>query len=275
MWSQYGEGESEMAGEAEGKPEGEKRDEAVNYEELAKKEGWRSKDELGEEFDPARYVGAEEFIKRKPLFDTIKQQGKKIKELVKTVDSVVSFSQKNAELAAKRAIADLTAQKKEAVKLGDSDAVEAIDKNIDAQKEVIAEAVKVQRPDAIPSEIIDWTDKNPWFNEDIEMQDFATAYCASWAKRNPKEGMEKALDETTKAVKKAFPDNKYFKTRRQDAAVVEGHRSDGADPDTTSNKKYTVSRLTEDQRICFNAYKKNGMTIEQYSKKLEEIGDLR
>jgi hypothetical protein len=246
----------------------------VDYEALAKAEGWRSKEELGADFDPAKYVGPEEFVKRKPLFETIKSQGKKIKELSKTVESVVSFSQKNAELAAKRAIAELNAQKKEAIKLGDVGTVEDIDKNIKEHEKVVEQTT--QATPTVPSEIVEWTEKNEWFNADPEMQDFATAYCASYAKRNPKETMEKALDETAKAVKRAFPESKYFKTRRNDPPPVEGPNNDGADTGGKGNRKYTMDRLTDEQRQCCNAYVKAGvLTKDQYFQKLEEIGELR
>jgi hypothetical protein len=247
-----------------------------DYEEIARKEGWKSKEELGDEFDPARYVGAEEFIKRKPLFDTIKQQNKKIKELIGTVDSVVSFSQKNAELAAKKAIAELNAQKKEAIKLGDADTVEAIDRSLDDQKTIVAEAAKVKKTDSVPSEIIEWTEKNPWFNDDPEMQEDAVALTAAYAKKHPKAGMEEALADTEKKIKALYPDSKYFKKRRNDPPPVETHQSDGADPSGNGNKKYTMGRLNEDQKLTYNAYVKKAkmMTHDQFFSKLEEIGDL-
>jgi len=94
----------------------------VNYEELARAEGWRPKAELGDAYDPLKYVSAEEFVKRAPLFLTIKSQSKAIKELRKTVESVVSFSKQNAELAAKQAIDNLLSQKRDAIVSGDVEA---------------------------------------------------------------------------------------------------------------------------------------------------------
>ena len=245
----------------------------VDYVGLAKKDGWRSKEDLGDDFDPARYVDAEEFIKRKPLFEAIKKLGKENKELKKTVDSVVSFSQKNAEIAAKRAISELQAQKKEAIKIGDVDAVEAIDKNIGSHQAVISEVQNAKPANQIPQEIIDWTEKNQWFNEDAEMQEEATALTAAFTKTHPNVGIEEALENTTKKMKALHPDSKYFKTRRNDPPPVETDHGDRESASDSGNKKYTMSRLNEDQRLCFNAYKKNGMTLEQYCKKLEEIGE--
>ena len=177
-----------------------------NYEELARAEGWKTKNQLGDAYDPARYVSAEEFVKRKPLFETIKQQSKAIKELKKTVESVVAFSKQNAEAAAQQAIDNLMAQKRDAIINGDVEAVEKIDKSIKGH-ERIAESATAP---TVPSEVSDWVAENPWFDKDLELQDFATAYCANYAKRNPNAPIEEALRATEGATKRAFPDSKYF-----------------------------------------------------------------
>lgn len=250
-----------------------KDDNKVDYEKIAKEEGWKSKEELGDEFDAARYVGAEEFVKRKPLFDTIKSQNKLIKELKQTVDGVVNFSQKNAELAAKKAISDLNTQKKEAIKMGEVETVEALDQSIRDHEKVIQDTTKPK--ETIPAEIIEWTAKNQWFDEDMEMQDFAVAYTASWTKRNPGKTLDDALKAAADAVKKAYPESKYFKTRRQDPPVVEGNNGEGKETDR-GNKKYTMSRLTEEQRMTYAAYviKNKMMTHDKFFQSLEEIGAL-
>jgi hypothetical protein len=252
------------------------KEEKIDYEKLARDEGWRSKEELGEDFDAAKFVNAEEFIKRKPLFETIKQQSKAIKNLQKTVDSVVSFSQKNSEVAVKKAVAELNAKKKEAIHAGDVDAGAEIDKTIDEHKSTLVETKQIAKQE-VPEEILEWTAKNKWFDEDVELQDFVTSYAASYSKRNPKESMTTVLAEATKAVKRAFPDNKHFKSnesRREKTAVVETHNDEGGNSEGGS--KYSMSKLNEDQRLTYNAYvKKNKiMTHEQFFQKLEEIGAL-
>lgn len=241
------------------------------YEEAARAEGWKSKEELGDAYDPVRYVNAEEFIKRKPLFETIKQQSKSIKELRKTVESVVQFSKQNAELAARNAIAQLQAQKKEAISLGDADAVELIDNSIKVQEQAAQNAA--QTAVSIPAEITEWTEKNKWFDLDLEMQDFATAYCAAYAKRNPGQHIEMALQAAAAATRKAFPDSKYFASSRRPAApMVEPQKGESA----KSSTKYSTSRLNDDQKRTYDAYvrKSKMLTHEQYFQKLEEIGAL-
>ena len=241
------------------------------YEAAARSEGWKSKEELGDAYDPVRYVNAEEFIKRKPLFETIKQQSKSIKELKKTVESVVHFSKQNAEIAARNAIAQLKAQKKEAISIGDADAVELIDNSIKVQEQAAQNAA--QTVVSIPAEITEWAEKNKWFDLDMELQDFFTTFCASYAKRNPGQPIEMALQSAEAATRRAFPDSKYFAPSRRPAApMVEPQKGESA----KSSAKYSTSRLTDDQRRTYDAYvrKSKILTHEQYFQKLEEIGAL-
>lgn len=255
-----------MAEDAEIKEE--VKEEKIDYEAAAREGGWRPKEELGEDFDPVKFIGAEEFIKRKPLFDTIKQQNKELKDLKKTIDAVVSFSQKNAELAAKRAVDELKAQKKEAITLGDVEKVEALDKSIEEHKETL----KQKLPDVAP-QVIEWTTHNEWFNKDIELQDFAVAWCQTYTKRNPDKTMEDSLEATAKATKKAFPDSPFFKeSRRQEPPQVETHKGEGS---VSKVKKYTMERLDDDQKRAYKQFMaKKVMTHDQYFQSLEEIGAL-
>jgi len=254
-----------MAEDAEVKAEEAK----IDYETPARAGGWKPKEELGDDFDAAKFIGAEEFVKRKPLFDVIKQQNKELKELKKTVDSVVNFSQKNAELAAKRAVAELKAERKEAISTGDVEKVEALDTKIEEQKEVIKSI-----PPA-PTEVMKWTEANEWFSKDPELQDFAVAYCANYAKRHPEASMEASLEATEKATKRAFPDSPFFKevSRRQDPPPVETHKGEGKGD--AKVKKYTLDRLDEDQKRAYKQFMaKKVMSHDQYFQSLEEIGAL-
>jgi hypothetical protein len=239
----------------------------IDYETPAKAAGWRSKEELGGDFDAARFVDAEEFIKRKPLFDTIKQQNKEMKELRKTIDSVVLTSQKMSELAAKRAVAELKAQKKEAISLGDVEKVEALDVTIAEHQQVI------NKPPEIAPQVLEWTKKNEWFDKDTELQDFAVAYCASYAKRNPEKSMDESLEATAKATRKAFPESPFFKeSRRENPPQVETHKGETTG---TKGNKYTLDRLDEDQKRAYKQFMaKKVMSHDQYFQSLEEIGAL-
>jgi hypothetical protein len=246
----------------------------IDYETAARAEGWRSKEELGPDFDAGKYVSAEEFMKRKPLFDNQKELKKEIRELKKQIEAVVNFSEKNAQIASKRAIAEFKAQRKEAIKAGDEVAVETLDTAIKDQEKILEGADKAKKEGVAP-EIVEWTKTNQWFNKDMELQDFAVAYCASYTKAHPDEGMDKALEQTAKATKRAFPDSPYFKeakVKREEAPVVESPKAEGGG----NGKKYTVDRLSAEQKLAYKAYVKEAkiMTHDQYFQKLEEINAL-
>jgi cell fate (sporulation/competence/biofilm development) regulator YmcA (YheA/YmcA/DUF963 family) len=247
---------------------GEEKKEVPEVETLARSKGWKSKEELGDSIDPADYVEPHEFLRMRPLLDTMRQQRKDIKDLKKTIDAVVSFSQQNAELAAKRAVAELKKERKEAISNGDVEKVEALDTSI-AQQEKIA-----SRPPEVAPQVIEWTKNNDWFNKDPELQDFAVAWCQSYAKRNPDKPMEDALEATAKATKRAFPDNAFFKeeSRREDPSPVETHKSEGGNG---KKKSYTMDRLDDDQKRAYKQFMaKKVMSHDQYFKSLEEIGAL-
>jgi hypothetical protein len=249
--------------------EGKKEPPKNEYEDPARASGWKPLEELGDEFDKAKFVGAEEFVKRKPLFDVIKQQSKELKELKKTVESVVNFSQKNAELAAKRAVSELKAERKEAISTGDVEKVEVLDTKIAEQQEIVKSI-----PPA-PTEVMKWTEANEWFSKDPELQDFAVAYCAGYAKRHPEASMETSLKATESATKRAFPDSPFFKevSRRQEPPPVETHKGEGKGEGKV--KKFTLDRLDEDQKRAYHQFiKAKVMTHDQYFESLEEIGAL-
>jgi hypothetical protein len=238
-------------------------------EDRARAMGWKPREELGEDFDSNKWVDAKSYVDRKPLFDVIKQQNKELKELKKTVDAIVNFSQKNAELAAKRAVDALKAERKEAISLGDHEKVEEIDTKIAEQKETI------KNVPATPPEVVKWTEANDWFNKDPELQDFAVTFCATYAKSHPQATMETILAASEKATKRAFPDSPYFKetSRRQEPPPVETHKGEGKGD--AKGKKYTLDRLDDDQKRAYRQFMdKKVMTHDQYFQSLEEIGAL-
>jgi hypothetical protein len=245
----------------------------TNYEEIARGEGWRSKDELGEAFDPARYVGAEEFVKRKPLFDTIKELKKELKDQKKTVDSVVTYSKQATDLAVKRAIKDLQEQKTEAIKLGDVTQVENIDKTIKEHEKIIE-----TNTSSVAPEIIEFTKNNEWIDKDDELQEFAVAWHMAYRKKNPDSSLNYSLEKMKDATKRAFPDNKYFKseteTRREKLPVVEGDNVNRSTEKGKKVKSYDVKDLPEEYQRSYKEFVKNSkmMTHDAYFESLKEIG---
>jgi L-fucose isomerase-like protein len=132
-------------------------------------------------------------------------------------------------------------------------------------------------------EIKDWVAANKWYATDMELHDFALAYNDSYLKRHP-DDLAGSLEATTRAVKKAFPekfagDAKPTVTKPGPSAVEGSTASSGA------GKKFTVSRLSADQKLAHDQYIKAGTfdkaaaeakmsPTEFYIKQLDEIGEL-
>jgi hypothetical protein len=255
---------SEEVGTTEGTDIGntEADDDTPDFETTAKEKGWRPK----EEYDGDGWVGAEEFVKRQPLFDKIKIQSKKLKELEHTVEAMAKHYSTNIQQAKEKAIADLKAERREAIELGEAVRVDQIDQQIDHVKAMQELNVKPSGPPAEIEQFI--AEQKDWFNKDEDMTAFAVAYNESYLKKNPDLG--KSLEETLKAVKKAFPE-KFENKRRTSAPAVEGA---GISDKTPS--KYSFSRLNNEQKLVYNQLVKahKQMTHDEYFKSLEDAGFL-
>lgn len=232
---------------------------------VAREKGWRPKEEY--EGDPNAWVGAEEFVKRQPLFDKIKIQTKKLKELEKTVEALAKHYQTNIQQAKERAIADLKAERREAIELGEADKVEQIDERIQSVQKM---PDPVAPPQTLAPEIEQFVEDNrDWFNKDQELTAFAVSYNEAYLKNHPGD-LAQSLTETLKAVKRAFPD-KFTNTKRQSPSSVEG----GGSP-TGSGSKYSVSRLNREQKLVYDQLVRTHkqMSHDEYFKSLDEAGYL-
>lgn len=246
-------------------PEGSSANSTPDYETSAREKGWKPKEEY--EGDHDGWVGAEEFIKRQPLFDKIKTQSKKLKELERTVEAMAKHYQTNIQQAKEKAIADLKAQRREAIEVGDAVTVDQIDQKIDHVKAMPDPDIQ---PKGMDPEIEKFVlDNSTWFNKDEEMTSFAIAYNENYLRKHPGD-LEKSLDETLKAVKRAYPD-KFTNQRKTNPPAVEG----AATPNTGAGK-YNMNRLTSEQKLVYNQLVKvhKQMSHDDYFKSLEEAGYL-
>jgi hypothetical protein len=236
-------------------------------EEKARLKGWKPKEEF--DGDHEDWIDANEFIKREPLFDKIRNQSKEIKEMRKTVEAMANHFQKATKVAVDKAISELKSQRKEAIELGNVEAVEDIDKQIEEHKISVQDAPKTP---SVPKEIIDWVSENKWFDSNKEMREFALAYQETQMRNNPGIDLEIALGKTTTAVRRAFPEE-FENKRKSEPPPVEGTGTKGS----TGNGKYTVDRLTSEQKLVYKQMVQQfkQLSHEEYFKSLEEIGELK
>ncbi len=247
----------------------------------ARKSGWKPKEEYTGDVP---WVDAKTWNERGPLLKRISDQSKYIKEMKRTVDAMAKHFTKSVEAGVNKTLAELRAQKKEAIESGDVAKVDSIDKQIEQTRTVRADIPTAQE---VAPEVADWVKENPWYTKDQELHDFALAYNDSYLKRNPND-LEGSLEATTKAVRKAFPE----KFAKADSGKDDGERKkvpagnvEGGTSPSRGGTKYTASRLTSDQKLAHDQYIKAGTfkkaaeaakmsETEFYMRQLEEIGEL-
>jgi regulator of replication initiation timing len=248
--------------------------EKIDYEKIAKSKGWKPKDE----FSGEAWIGAEEFVKREPLFEKIKGLKSEVKEthtslseMKQLVRTMTETYVKDRDIAVKKAIDELKTQKKEAIETGDVARVEKIDEQIEAQKQV---KVDIPKQAEVRPEITTWIGKNKWFDENPKMQKFALSFNKAYASDNPDSSLAEVLEETEKAVKLRYPEEfKNNATRQESASPVEVPSSEGKQ----KVKGYGRDRLkTDEQRMVYDQCKKHGVYADmtEYVKQLEIQGEV-
>lgn len=236
----------------------------ADIEAAAREKGWKPESE----YDGPRggFVGAEEFLKREPLFEKIKAQSKELKGLKKTVEAMTSQFQTQVRAQVELRLRELKAAKKEAIEAGDVAQVEQIDAEMEQQKKAVAPAVE-----EVPDEVSEWMARNKWFQTDAELNAFAVAHNRTYIAKHPGD-VAGSLEATEKAVRKAFPEK--FETPKPKAAPspVEGALA----PKGGDDKKYSTARLTPQQKLVYDQIVKRDKVLshDDYFKGLEEIGEL-
>jgi len=248
--------------------------EKIDYEKIARSKGWKPK----EDFSGEAFISAEEFVKREPLFDKIKGLKSEIKEvhssnqeLKNLVKTMTEQFKEAKDVAVKKAIDDLKAQKKEAIEVGDVAKVERIDEQIEAQKQIKKD---VPAQVEIKPEIKEWVSKNPWFDSKPKLQKFALSFNKAYSADNPDASLSDVLEETERAVKLRYPEEfKSNEARKESASPVDNPSSEGK----VKVKGYGRDRLkTDEQRMVYDQCKKHGVYTDmtEYVKQLEAQGEL-
>jgi len=223
--------------------------------------GWR-KDFEG---DPDDFIDAKEFVRRKPLFDKIEAQNRKIKDMDKTVEALKTHYSKVKETEYKRALEALKAQKKQALVDGDADQLLEVDEAI---AEVRAAQLEDERKQPSQQEIHPdftvWVDRNKWYLQDSEMREMADAFGHAYKNSHPDVEPNEILKAVEQRVKKTFPE-KFSNPKRGQPSAVEG----SSNTSTRKPSKDTFE-LTDEQKQVMNKFVRQGvMTKEQY------IADLK
>lgn len=233
-------------------------------EDRARAQGWRPKDEFKGSED--KWVDADSFLERadKELPIARERTRKMEKELAELKATVKQFSEHHAkvqEIAYKRALDDVKKQRREALAIGDAEAVEAAEDKLEELKEVKPQPKKEVVAELAP-EYHAFAEANPQIIADKKLLKYAEGALDEIMAENPDWSLARQLKAVEKEVKETFP-HKFANAKRAAAPAVEGA---GAVASAGKGAK-TYASLPADARAACDKYVKAGlMTKEQYTK---------
>lgn len=234
----------------------------------ARRSGWVPKDEYSG--DENKWVDADEFVRRGPLFEKINATSRELKEANKAIAQLKAHYNNVKEVALKEAIAQLKADKKAAYVDGDPDKIIEIDEKIldakEQQRQFAAkQAQEVQQAASseIHPEFKVWVDRNTWYDASKPMRAFADALGIELRAKG--HSPQEVLKRVEAQVKEEFP-NKFRNSNRDKASSVEGASKAGGKSNNRSDN------LTSEERTIMQRFVRSGvMTEEQYIKDLKQI----
>lgn len=241
-------------------------------EDKAREMGWKPQDEY--EGDEEKWVSADIFVARKPLFDKIEQEKRsrismerQLAETNKALKELGEHNKKIAEVAYQRAVKELRSAKREALQEGEHVLAEEIQERIDDLKPEVVPEVPVYNPNKVKLDA--WVAENKWYADNIEMRNVADGI-ANTAIAQGKQ-IDEVLELINTKMRKMYAEEFGVSTRnpnKDDAPNVESRNGN-------SGKKPSKFRPTDEQRRFAKAFVASGagITEEQYYKQLEELGE--
>jgi hypothetical protein len=206
-----------------------------NAEQSAKDRGWIPKEEF--KGDKSKWIDAKEYLQTADLRERISQQSKFIKQMKQRQDELIEFIQNSQKRVDDGEVNNLKSARIDAIKRGDVEAVDAIDKKM---QEIIDNSTK-----ALPSrqndekiEVDAFVARNKgWFNESTSqsrrMMADAIAFEKYLAMEHPEMGVSDRLKEVEKEI-----NNRYIapspKVKNIPAAEPRSNASKAVAPDFAS-----------------------------------------
>lgn len=239
-------------------------------EDAAREQGWKPKEEY--EGDPAKWVSAETFVARAPLFDKIDELSRKVKTLDQGNAALKQHYEKLRATEYDRALEALRAEHR--AKLEDGDLLGA-DEVKDKINDVRAEAKEAERQAKVPQdsgpnpEFVSWVERNKWYATDEELRDAADVYGVRYHKQgmSPKEVLLKVSEQ----IKKTFPD-KFRNPNKDTASAVESKVTNGRG---TRAPSIEDSMTADEKRVMHRIVNSGVMTKAEYLKDYEAIQGVK
>lgn len=231
-------------------------------EELAAEYGWNAEGEKS----------AEEYVK--VALEKFPDQSKKIKQLFRSIDELKTHMTKSEEKAYERAKADLDAQRKDAIRQGDVDEVERLDKE---REQLLPQPVQSSEPQ-IPQAILDFEERNKeWIDgtsfEDLKMQQWVEDHGKVLGRK--KLPIDEHMNLLEEHLKKEFAHRFETEENTEVKSPVSQSRQNVTGASKSKNSKITFNDLGPEQKKIARDFEQLGiMSVEQYIKDLVANGEL-
>jgi hypothetical protein len=234
-------------------------------EQLAREQGWVSKEEWTG--DPEKWKPAKEFNERGELFSKIDGMGRELKETKKALRMLQEHHTKVKESEYNRAVQELKALQKKHLEEGNSDGyLETSELLVDLKAEQKAREVSAETTQNQPHpDFVNWTKANKWYSADIEMHDYADAVGLRYAQSNPGLDPHEVLEFVSKQVRNRFKE-KFINPNRTKPSVVEGANN-------TESPKKSSFQLTDDEKRVMHTFVRTGVMSEK--EYIEELKKMR
>lgn len=233
----------------------------------ARDQGWVSKEEWVESGKSAdEWRPAKEFVERGELYKSIHQTKRELKQTQAALDALQRHHQMVYDKAYQTALSDLKQQKRQAIREGNLEDLEAVEERIDElqeqrvkEKEQFVEAQRNQS--GPPPELVDFQSRNPWYGVDKGMTDDADA--AGFVHLKNGGSKETLLAHVEKEMRKRYPEKFGIKRAAPNAvAPVAKQTKVVKEPDV---------EMDDNEREAMRTFVRMGvMTEQQYKAELKK-----
>lgn len=224
-------------------------DDGHDWEAEARDLGWIPEAEFKGSKKPERFKTAQEFVEDIPPYvkKLLERQEKKLSERVANIEKVNSKTIERLTTIHKQEVADLKAQKKQAIADGDVDLVEKLDDKLDKIRDEapLTDDPKAKKAAAEKA----FGDANPWYGSNRKMTAFARGLSNDLANAATEAGKsmsyEENITEVLKAVREEFPE--YFE--KKPTTTANGHAAvDGGSDTPAASGKDPLAKLPAEAR---------------------------
>lgn len=251
--------------------------ETTPQEELALAQGWKRKEDwVKDGRDPEEWRSAKDFIERGELLTTIRSLNKRVSVQDQALKAFAQHHETVFEQAHKKALDELKAQKRLAIREGEHELAEQIEEEIDKEKENfrkqstnLKKAASATNAEVSP-DFEAWKARNQWYTTDEEMQADANGFAISFVQRQQqKTGVQPTPQEVyahiEKKIKQAYPDK--FAPRKEAPNPTSGNNGNRA-----ARASGDTFEMTEMEKKVMKDLVRGGvMTKEQYIAELKKV----